>query len=420
LADAVRTPELADLLRRAEAEIDADMKREGKQDVGEHAARPQPDAGAFALVCTAFDEARERWRAQQIHAHGKLTAEPGLRIGRPELGFLDPPVSASERLADFLEVVPFANDLGEYSWFVGARRQQAAGWTPTPGHARRALVFVSGWIVRWEVFDRGYPLEGWEHWASLAPPTSGDETHTEIVDVEAFLTPARPGSSARIQLGFLLANIPDRARGPWASWLVQALHEPVRRDGEANSFQSVHLSLTGWLSLACPLGSDAEVVARAVTRAVEFADERYQEWSGRKAERRAELRSLQVAFAAVIDNARRGLDLFAGVEVEERAADGKTVVWVDLNLGDAKSEELGLCADIFRDLKGEFLSTGVMQDRIVFEAPELTPETEARLSDAVRRCEAIVLERRTLRAQQVLAFQHFANRVASSVSSTRN
>jgi hypothetical protein len=65
----------------------------------------------------------------------------------------------------------------------------------------------------------------------------------------------------------------------------------------------------------------------------------------------------------------------------------------------------------FRNLGGAFVSTGVVRDRLVFEAPELTPETETMIRDVVRSCEELVFERRTLRARRESDFGQFAERL---------
>lgn len=398
LADAVRDAGLADMLRRAEQDID----------------RPEPDAGAFLLTCEAFDEARRRWREQQRHVFvGWLTNEAPEQASLAALGMLNHVPSQDERLADFLEVTPFASDLGEYSWLLSARRErQQSGWTPEPAHSRRALVFVSGWIVRWEVFDRGYPLELWqEHYESLVPPVVGEGAKTEIIKAEALLTRESPGNPARCQLVFPLANIPDRARGPWNHWLHDSLVRAAHELQEDVRFDGVQLFLTGQLVLTCKLGADADAVARVVRRAVVLTDERYHEWSDSEARRREELRRLTTAFTDVIFSARQGLALFGTVEVTERGADGQPIVWLGFNFGESKFEELRLCVQGFQSTGGVLASAGAIQDRVVFDAFELTPENEALLREVVKRCEDEVLRRRALYGQRVLEFQQFQKRL---------
>jgi hypothetical protein len=339
--------------------------------------------------------------------------ELAFRGRSPAFGMLDPVVPEGDRLADFLEVVPFAGDLGEYSWFLAARRQQQeTGWAPDFADSRRALVFVSGWIVRWEVFDLGYQQDRWEaHLENLAPPAVGDGTKTEIIEAQALLTREIPGHPARYHLVFTLANVPERARGPWGNWLLQALVDAAVELGEDVKFDRVQLAFTGRLLLVCALDYEADAVTRVVRRGVDLTDERYRSWSESKAQRVRELQRLQDAFRRVIFAARSGNQLFATVDVSERGADGKAEVRLGFNLGESKVEELGHCADGFRSMGGPLVSTGVVQDKLVFEAFELDEDGEALVREAVRRCEEIVLHHRAHQNRRVLQFQRFQNRL---------
>jgi hypothetical protein len=401
LADTVREPALTDLMRRAERDIDRD----------------EPDAGAFLLICAAFDEARRRWRDQLGHAHGQATAELALLAQRPAMGMLDPVVRQEDRLADFLEVAPFAGDLGEYTSFLAARRQQQSGWTPEPADTRRALLFVGGWIVRWEVFNLGYPLERWEaHLESLAPPVVGDGSKTEIIEHQAFLSAEFPGHPARCHLVFTLANIPDRGRGPWGNWLHKALIDANAELRENVRFDGVQLSLTGRLLLVCDLGYSADAIASVVKRAVELTNERYRDWSQNEARRRIELRRIQEAFTQAIVSARQSRAVFDTVEVTERPTDGQPVVWQGLNFGESKFDELGLCTQGFQNAGSVLAGAGTLREQIVFDAFELTPENEALLRRTVQLCEETVLERRAYYNRRVLEFQHFQNRLGELFS----
>ncbi len=69
----------------------------------------------------------------------------------------------------------FANDASEYIWLEHAREEQEdTGWMPPPEEARRALLFATSWIVRWEIFNLGYPVDHWEaHRDSIQPPIIG-------------------------------------------------------------------------------------------------------------------------------------------------------------------------------------------------------------------------------------------------------
>jgi hypothetical protein len=401
LADAVRDPGLADMLRRAEHDMDS----------------PEPDAGAFLLICAAFDEARRRWREQQVPAHGQMTTDVSMLATRPAFGMLDPVIALNDRLADSLEVAPFAGDLGAYTSFLAARRQQQDGWTPEPHDSRQALVFVSGWIVRWEVFALGYPLERWEeHFGSLAPPVTGDGEQTKIIGAEAFLSSEFPGHPARCHLVFSLANIPDRARGLWGNWILQALADAANELIENVRFDRVQLSRTGQLLLVCDLGYEADVVARVVDRAIQLTDERYKAWQDDVELRRHELRRLKDAFTEAVFSARRGTDFFDTVDVTERAADGKPQVSLGFNFGDSKYEELGLCVQGFNGAGGVLARAGQIQDQVVFEAFELTDSNNALLRRTIQLCEETVLARRAHYGRRVLEFQRFQNRLSELFS----
>jgi hypothetical protein len=137
LADAVRDPSLRTQLRWSEEQLTVNP------------------AQSFALSAGAFDEARSRWRTQ--HRSPVFAPSPA---GDPTTPDLTPPLQDVE---DFLEVQPFADDFGEYTWLRRARQElDRAGWLPSEPDARRVLLFVSGWIVRWEIFDSGYPTDRWE------------------------------------------------------------------------------------------------------------------------------------------------------------------------------------------------------------------------------------------------------------------
>jgi hypothetical protein len=400
LADAVRDPALSDLLRRAERDIELH------------------DSGAFQLVCVAFDGARKRWREQQIHIHGRLMNEVMIQANQPAFGMLDGAVSQDERLADFLEVVPFATDVGEYLWFVSSRRQQQeAGWTPESTDTRRALIFVSGWIVRWEIFDRGYPLDRWtEHVEGLKPPIAGDGEQTEILKVETLMTNEIPGHPARCHIYLWLANVPDQARGPWGNWLPQGLVDCAAELQTNVRFNQVQLYLTGQALLVCDLGYDADVLEKVIRRGIEVTDQRYRDWAADGARRHQELARIQADFANVIEAAQTNHVLFGKVDVAERGADGQPVVWVNLNFGESKFEELGLCVQGFQGAGGVLASAGTLEHRVVFDAFELTPETEALLRDVVGRCEEIVLQRRSHYGKRRLEFQYFQKRLETLFS----
>lgn len=394
LADAVRDEAIAEHLRRAEMEL----------------ARAEAGASlAFQLVSFAFDEARGRWREQQAHIYGQPFLEHRVQPIVSAVDGLGPVVPQEERLADFLEVVPFANDLGEYSWFVGASRQHEAGWDPGVDEARRALVFVSGWIVRWEIFVRGYPQERWEKfWDDLAPPVVGDGTNTEVLGLDIEMSPEFPGHPSRCVLTFRLANVPDRARGPWGHWIPQALFDSAQELAPDIRFNGVSLTLRGELILICDLGYDPGALATVIKHAIERTDARFCEYEQSEAERTARTRRLQGELNALLDSARTGPELFDSVEVTERQDKGTADVWLSLNLVGAKHAEIGHCANIFRDVRGPLTGTAVFGDRLTFGAFELTEDNRELLNKAIYRCEEFIFDLRERHAMRVDEFSEFA------------
>jgi len=152
LADAVRDASLRQQLQWSEERL------------------AESPAQSFSVAVDAFDDARSRWRTQR---NSTVVGPPPSRY--PHGPGLSPPLHDVE---DFLEVQPFAGDAGEYTWLRRARQEhERARWLPGQEEARRALLFVTGWIVRWEIFDHGYPTERWEaHREAIQPPLRGDGT----------------------------------------------------------------------------------------------------------------------------------------------------------------------------------------------------------------------------------------------------
>src|SRR5205823_3849698 len=147
---------------------------------------------AIRLTCTAFDSVRQRWRRQRSEALGAVAWRPLAQTVRSRQPGLDRP-SREDQLDDLLEVQPFANDMGEYFWFRAARLQHENGLQLDLEDARRAVLFVAGWVVRWEVFDHGYPIERWhERWAQIEPPSVGDGETPQAIAVETMLEPEWP------------------------------------------------------------------------------------------------------------------------------------------------------------------------------------------------------------------------------------
>jgi hypothetical protein len=195
--------------------------------------------------------------------------------------------------------------------------QERAGWAPSRDDARRALAFVSGWIVRWETFDRAYPVDRWEdHRESVQPPTDGNGP-VKIHWARAEFLRGVPGRPARTVIYFQLANVPGRGRSPWDAMLGDALEELAREAFETGRLLlSVQWTLSGFLILQVGLDADAELISGVVEQAVELAGRRYPEYLTESEERELQRETLLFELRDLIRRASSGdVSLFGEVDV---------------------------------------------------------------------------------------------------------
>jgi hypothetical protein len=390
LADAVRDPELRSYLRWSEEALTVERGR------------------AFRLALQAFDRARERWRAQ----HERLEFVP------PAAGPLVRPdplrqVEGKFRQLDaLLEIQPFANDIGEYFWLRQARQEfESARWPPSEEDERRALQFVVGWIVRWEIFDRGYPDDDWaEHRDSLGPPTTGDGTELEILGSHTELLPEVPGQGARqIAVYFQLANVPGRGRAPWGEFLHQTLLAAAREAGAPGMFAHVGWDIEGLLELHVALGSDPATVGAIARSAFDLAVECYSQHLTESERSEEDREGIETAFRELIFSARSDLQFFNDVTVvaDDWMNTNGWIVFIHLAEGVGGGEEITQALDIFRDAARTLPKLHMRDGHIAFQACELTAETEQGIRDAVERSEGQVRHLRDIRAVQGQSYKEF-------------
>ena len=190
----------------------------------------------------------------------RIRTSPG---GYPPPPGLAPPLHDVD---EFLEVQPFAGDPGEYTWLRRARQEhEQTGWLPSAQEARRALLFVTGWIVRWEIFDQGYPATAGRPTAKESSrrsqatgrhPRSSGRRSSSSLDV--------PGQPARNVIYLALANVPGRGRSPWDIALREALMECARDAGTGGMFAEILWDVSGMLVLYVALDADPDSVAGVV------------------------------------------------------------------------------------------------------------------------------------------------------------
>lgn len=390
LADAVRAPELRNYLRWSEEALAGERGR------------------AFQLALQAFDRARELWRAQHEllefvpPAAGPLVRPDPLRQVEGKFRQLDA----------LLEIQPFANDIGEYFWLRQARQEfESARWPPSEEDERRALQFVVGWIVRWEIFDRGYPDDDWaEHRDSLGPPVTGDGTKLEILGSHTELLPEVPGQGSRqIAVYFQLANVPGRGRAPWGELLRQTLRATARGADAPDMFAHVGWDIEGQLELHVALGSDPATVGATVHSALDLAVDRYTQHMTESERNEQDRNEIEIMFRELIFSARGDLAFFNDVTVvaDDWMNTNGWLVFIHLAEGAGGGDEITQALDIFRDAARTLPKLHMRDGHIAFQACELTEEAEQGVRDAVERSEGQVRYLREIRAAQGQSYKEF-------------
>lgn len=378
---AVRDPELRSEVRKSEELLGEDP------------------VGSFVLAIAAFDQARQRWRSQQeVSVDGAL---------RSLFGPL--PVNEVEGL---LEVQHFAGDVGEYAWLTRARWEyENADWSPPQQEARRALVFVSGWIVRWETFNLGYPVDQWHAYHdTIEPPHTGESKDCQIIGSEVELVPDIPGRTARSRIILRLANVPSRGRSPWGQVLHQALKDSESNAGLGRIFADIDWQANGVLLVQVPLEADARVVGDLIEWAIALAAERYAEQATRSAKQETERQELERALAQfVATTTDQDLGLFGQVSVVD-APSADTPRWVALIEICSETpflEELAQTHRIFINKNAAFLKAEVHEQKLAFAIEELSVDLQDALATAIADSEDQARHVRSIRAAQAETFHAF-------------
>jgi hypothetical protein len=131
LVDAAFGVDLDDA-RTASAVHDAEIRTELLQ--AEDALARDDARTAFTGIASAFDAAREKWRAER--AHGRTPYRRPIRMEDMTADYVR---EALDRVEDLTEVQRFAPDLGEYLWFQSLRRGPGIETPVDSGEAKRAF-----------------------------------------------------------------------------------------------------------------------------------------------------------------------------------------------------------------------------------------------------------------------------------------
>jgi hypothetical protein len=277
------------------------------------------------------------------------------------------------------------------------------------------LLFVTTWIVRWEIFDQGYPEDRWEeHRESIEPPVVGDGTQIEVRGSHAELLLEVPGQGARrVAMYFPLANVPGRGREPWGEILRQALSDGAKDAGQPGLFLQVGWDIGGTLELHVALATDPGSVGTILLGALDLAVDRYYERMSKSERSEQERKGIEAGFRELVASARSNLSFFGDVNVvrDNWLNTGDWIVFIHFNEAATSGEEISHAVDIFRDAARTLLHVHLRDGCIAFQSCDITAEVERGFRDAVKRSEDQVRHVRAIRADQGQTYQAFSTSI---------
>jgi hypothetical protein len=403
LASAVRHPELRGMLTSAEVVVSENARQ------------------SFAASEMAFGIARARWRVQRQAAVPSATptlVEPVLQSAESQS--ISDLADALGSLEDVLEVQPFAGDLSEYIWFQRVSRERAsAGWTPDEDEARRALVFVAGWVVRWEIFAFGYPEDRWRaHRDSVEPSHHGDGKTVAIIGAQADLLSEATGQPPRNMLYLQLANVPKRGRPPWDAVLEQAVGDAMRgrrTEQEEPIYLRSYWNYSGVLSVMFNLHADAALVIEILEGAVKVAAERYAEHLVETEEKEHTRKGLEQRLRAIITEASTEQAVFGEASVMRDEWLGTlgliALIPIRANVAGGDPLESYYVQQAFNGQRLHFPNFHQRGDSLAFGLNEITEEVEKAIRTAVANADTQVAHLRRIRLQQAQTHSQFAARI---------
>jgi hypothetical protein len=389
LADAVRNEDLRDLISRAEQSLHA----------GDAAA-------AVLLADSAFQQARRRWQERRHEAAGSVALKY-TPSGIPDPWTLDGAL-------DHLEVQVFAADMSRYTQLLTTRRHlDIGGPEPDEAEARNALMFAFDWILRWEVFEVGYPVDRYsEYWLTVGPPTLDEHDSPRVAWVYPPIVAGNsPAGEERYHLVVQLANLPERGRGSWGTDFLVALEQARVDLGIALQFVFYGIGHRGLLRIDVPAASDPDMVARLLNRAVDAATTLYEHREEQMTAARAESLRLAEAFSTAVQAASTGRDVFGDVEVSPELVDRGIRYRVRLPLISANARDANLAFGVFAGRGGALAGPSYEDDRVVFDSFPLEGDALERLQGAVRDAEDIIRHHRRADAEAELRRQEYARRI---------
>lgn len=383
LALAVRDRELRERLVSAERALDA-----GSADI------------AFSQSWISFELAVARWRAVRSGSPVPLPDRTASYLPGPE----DPMLGRLANLESIADVQPFAPDMGEYVTLAAARAQQEHGWIPDAEDARRAMRFAIGWIVRWEAFERGYPVDRWAAWAeAIEPPIDASHDGPSIGYATAYLVRTETGNR-RWSVHIQMTNLPERGRGDWGIDIAQCLVAAANdRSVALRPHRITPVGRSGRWTVELDPGADASEIGQLLRAAVEEAERRYQERRAEHAALEARRTELSVTWKRLVGIAE---DVFRVEELEvETRPDGVHFV-LRLELvgeSDVYVDQLA-AGEVLRSCGGIFAGAGSVDGRLEIDTTAL----EERDIEGAQQCvERAAIEVRRQRGERKEQQEHY-------------
>ncbi len=388
LADAIRNDKLRGLLSEAERQLNAGDSRT-----------------AFRYADGALHEARQLWLVQQDYAR------------RAPL----PQEAAAGDAVDLLEVQAFTSDIAGYTQLLTTRRHvETGGPEPDAPEARSALLFVFDWILRWEVFKEGYPIERYtEYWQSVGPPQLDDGGPPRIAwHIQSYRVEAGADREEEYEMLLQLANIPSWKTGTWGLDFSEALASAETELGHTTLVIFPSIDALGMLRVRVAVSTDPKDVASVLDRAVDIATERYERRDEDMRAAQAKAAELREIYTAVLRDVATG-GVFGEATVTPELSSTGIRYTVGLTVPSAALSDLNRAATIFSGQGGHLAGTSQQAGKIVFEAFSSEEEEIAlkSLRKAIKDSEEEILRYRNIAVERERERQSFTQQIENLLGS---
>ena len=392
LANAIRDPELRDLIARAE-----------------QALVTGDPASAFRLADTAFCNVRQRWhdRRQEINPQTR-------RVMNTLDG--DPDPTSLNGAVDHQEVQVFATDMAPYTQLLVTRRHLSFGGpAPDVDEARSALIFVFDWILRWELFEAGYPADRYaEYWLGLGPPEDGGSPAIAWT-LQPQRADPRPNWPEEYQLIVQFKNLPGRGRSDWGVDFQAALERAISELNltERAAYQLSALSHGAmWIRVDQQL--PPEMFATLLKRATELATDQFNKRQLNWHESLNQANELQAALREEIAAAcTPGIVFHADATVDVELTPSGLIYRARIGLVDPTPVDLNLAWGGFSSTGGRLAAPMLEGHEVTFQLSDLTDEVREQFRETIIRTDDAIRRHRQEESDARVRLQTYADELAT-------